>query len=170
MTPVSSVVAALSLTQTQSDKYCCNSLYGVYLFYMPALAIHFHIFSVSSFTAMSSYLYIVKSELPLVIQAFLKADPNAEWVLSFMFMLYLFIYIINISVLLVNTTWFPPAVGPESRHCVRVKGLVTDCGQQIFSLHQSLSQCGSVMKMEACNWWSDVGPWYGICQLCIHTT
>lgn len=32
--------------------------------------------------AMSSYLYIVKSELPLVIQAFLKADPNSEWVLS----------------------------------------------------------------------------------------
>ncbi|KAG7244676.1 hypothetical protein INR49_029695 [Caranx melampygus] len=28
--------------------------------------------------AMSSYLYIVKSELPLVIQAFLKADPNSE--------------------------------------------------------------------------------------------
>ncbi|XP_069546831.1 sodium-coupled neutral amino acid transporter 3 isoform X1 [Brachyistius frenatus] len=28
--------------------------------------------------AMSSYLYIVKSELPLVIQAFLKADPNSD--------------------------------------------------------------------------------------------
>uniref|UniRef100_A0A8C9ZX02 Solute carrier family 38 member 3 n=1 Tax=Sander lucioperca TaxID=283035 RepID=A0A8C9ZX02_SANLU len=28
--------------------------------------------------SMSSYLYIVKSELPLVIQAFLKADPNSE--------------------------------------------------------------------------------------------
>ncbi|XP_054640107.1 sodium-coupled neutral amino acid transporter 3 isoform X1 [Dunckerocampus dactyliophorus] len=33
--------------------------------------------------AMSSYLYIVKSELPLVIQAFLKADPNADlWYLN----------------------------------------------------------------------------------------
>ena len=29
---------------------------------------------------MSSYLYIVKSELPLVIQAFLKIDPSSEWV------------------------------------------------------------------------------------------
>uniref|UniRef100_A0A665TP65 Solute carrier family 38 member 3b n=1 Tax=Echeneis naucrates TaxID=173247 RepID=A0A665TP65_ECHNA len=29
-------------------------------------------------TAMSSYLYIVKSELPLVIQAFLKADPDSD--------------------------------------------------------------------------------------------
>ncbi|XP_074501353.1 sodium-coupled neutral amino acid transporter 3 isoform X1 [Sebastes fasciatus] len=28
--------------------------------------------------AMSSYLYIVKSELPLVIQAFLKAEPNSD--------------------------------------------------------------------------------------------
>uniref|UniRef100_A0A665TMM2 Solute carrier family 38 member 3b n=1 Tax=Echeneis naucrates TaxID=173247 RepID=A0A665TMM2_ECHNA len=28
--------------------------------------------------AMSSYLYIVKSELPLVIQAFLKADPDSD--------------------------------------------------------------------------------------------
>ncbi|KAM6928427.1 sodium-coupled neutral amino acid transporter 3-like [Xenentodon cancila] len=28
--------------------------------------------------AMSSYLYIVKSELPLVIQAFLKADPSSD--------------------------------------------------------------------------------------------
>uniref|UniRef100_A0A4W6D2D9 Solute carrier family 38 member 3 n=1 Tax=Lates calcarifer TaxID=8187 RepID=A0A4W6D2D9_LATCA len=33
--------------------------------------------------AMSSYLYIVKSELPLVIQAFLKADPNSDlWYLN----------------------------------------------------------------------------------------
>ncbi|XP_028431149.1 sodium-coupled neutral amino acid transporter 3 isoform X2 [Perca flavescens] len=33
--------------------------------------------------AMSSYLYIVKSELPLVIQAFLKADPNLDlWYLN----------------------------------------------------------------------------------------
>nr|XP_046239450.1 sodium-coupled neutral amino acid transporter 3 [Scatophagus argus] len=34
--------------------------------------------------AMSSYLYIVKSELPLVIQAFLKTDPNSEleWYLN----------------------------------------------------------------------------------------
>uniref|UniRef100_A0A8D3DK54 Solute carrier family 38 member 3b n=1 Tax=Scophthalmus maximus TaxID=52904 RepID=A0A8D3DK54_SCOMX len=33
--------------------------------------------------AMSSYLYIVKSELPLVIQAFLKADPTADlWYLN----------------------------------------------------------------------------------------
>ncbi|KAG5838321.1 sodium-coupled neutral amino acid transporter 3-like isoform X1 [Anguilla anguilla] len=33
--------------------------------------------------AMSSYLYIVKSELPLVIQAFLKADtPSGEWYLN----------------------------------------------------------------------------------------
>lgn len=31
-----------------------------------------------SVAAMSSYLYIVKSELPLVIQAFLKAEPNSE--------------------------------------------------------------------------------------------
>lgn len=34
--------------------------------------------SVLSVAAMSSYLYIVKSELPLVIQAFLKADPDSE--------------------------------------------------------------------------------------------
>lgn len=34
--------------------------------------------SVSSVAAMSSYLYIVKSELPLVIQAFLKAEPDSE--------------------------------------------------------------------------------------------
>uniref|UniRef100_A0AAQ4QHZ8 Solute carrier family 38 member 3b n=1 Tax=Gasterosteus aculeatus aculeatus TaxID=481459 RepID=A0AAQ4QHZ8_GASAC len=33
--------------------------------------------------AMSSYLYIVKSELPLVIQAFLRADPNSDlWYLN----------------------------------------------------------------------------------------
>ncbi|XP_023661292.1 sodium-coupled neutral amino acid transporter 3 [Paramormyrops kingsleyae] len=33
--------------------------------------------------AMSSYLYIVKSEFPLVIQAFLKADPSTEeWYLN----------------------------------------------------------------------------------------
>uniref|UniRef100_A0A8D0D988 Solute carrier family 38 member 3 n=1 Tax=Sander lucioperca TaxID=283035 RepID=A0A8D0D988_SANLU len=33
--------------------------------------------------SMSSYLYIVKSELPLVIQAFLKADPNSDlWYLN----------------------------------------------------------------------------------------
>uniref|UniRef100_A0A672YXP9 Sodium-coupled neutral amino acid transporter 3-like n=1 Tax=Sphaeramia orbicularis TaxID=375764 RepID=A0A672YXP9_9TELE len=33
--------------------------------------------------AMSSYLYIVKSELPLVIQAFLKEDPNSDlWYLN----------------------------------------------------------------------------------------
>ncbi|KAM9814136.1 sodium-coupled neutral amino acid transporter 3 [Neosynchiropus ocellatus] len=33
--------------------------------------------------AMSSYLYIVKSELPLVIQAFLKADPSSDlWYLN----------------------------------------------------------------------------------------
>uniref|UniRef100_A0A669D0A4 Solute carrier family 38 member 3 n=1 Tax=Oreochromis niloticus TaxID=8128 RepID=A0A669D0A4_ORENI len=33
--------------------------------------------------AMSSYLYIVKSELPLVIQAFLKAEPNSDlWYLN----------------------------------------------------------------------------------------
>ncbi|XP_031424143.1 sodium-coupled neutral amino acid transporter 3 isoform X2 [Clupea harengus] len=33
--------------------------------------------------AMSSYLYIVKSEFPLVIQAFLKAEPSAtEWYLN----------------------------------------------------------------------------------------
>ncbi|XP_041809043.1 sodium-coupled neutral amino acid transporter 3-like [Chelmon rostratus] len=33
--------------------------------------------------AMSSYLYIVKSELPLVIQAFLNADPNSDlWYLN----------------------------------------------------------------------------------------
>ncbi|XP_075893266.1 sodium-coupled neutral amino acid transporter 3 isoform X1 [Nelusetta ayraudi] len=33
--------------------------------------------------AMSSYLYIVKSELPLVIQAFLKVDPNSDlWYLN----------------------------------------------------------------------------------------
>ncbi|XP_047438668.1 sodium-coupled neutral amino acid transporter 3 isoform X2 [Mugil cephalus] len=33
--------------------------------------------------AMSSYLYIVKSELPLVIQAFTKADPNSDlWYLN----------------------------------------------------------------------------------------
>ncbi|KAL2090932.1 hypothetical protein ACEWY4_013195 [Coilia grayii] len=33
--------------------------------------------------AMSSYLYIVKSEFPLVIQAFLKADPSStEWYLN----------------------------------------------------------------------------------------
>ncbi|KAF3689953.1 Sodium-coupled neutral amino acid transporter 3 [Channa argus] len=33
--------------------------------------------------AMSSYLFIVKSELPLVIQAFLKADPNSDlWYLN----------------------------------------------------------------------------------------
>ncbi|XP_029287463.1 sodium-coupled neutral amino acid transporter 3 isoform X2 [Cottoperca gobio] len=33
--------------------------------------------------AMSSYLYIVKSELPLVIQTFLKADPNSDlWYLN----------------------------------------------------------------------------------------
>lgn len=33
--------------------------------------------------AMSSYLYIVKSEFPLVIQAFLKADPTSElWYLN----------------------------------------------------------------------------------------
>ncbi|XP_068170460.1 sodium-coupled neutral amino acid transporter 3 isoform X2 [Antennarius striatus] len=33
--------------------------------------------------AMSSYLYIVKSELPLVIQAFLKTDPNSDlWYLN----------------------------------------------------------------------------------------
>uniref|UniRef100_A0A7N8YG60 Solute carrier family 38 member 3b n=1 Tax=Mastacembelus armatus TaxID=205130 RepID=A0A7N8YG60_9TELE len=32
--------------------------------------------------AMSSYLYIVKSELPLVIQAFLKFSPNSVWYLD----------------------------------------------------------------------------------------
>lgn len=31
-------------------------------------------------TAMSSYLYIVKYEFPLVIQAFLKVDKFAGWV------------------------------------------------------------------------------------------
>ncbi|XP_030632415.1 sodium-coupled neutral amino acid transporter 3 [Chanos chanos] len=36
--------------------------------------------SLQNFGAMSSYMYIVKSELPLVIQAFLKADVNSgEW-------------------------------------------------------------------------------------------
>lgn len=34
--------------------------------------------SVLSVAAMSSYLYIVKSELPLVIQAFLKTESNSE--------------------------------------------------------------------------------------------
>lgn len=33
-------------------------------------------------TAMSSYLYIVKYEFPLVIQAFLKVDKPAGWVLN----------------------------------------------------------------------------------------
>lgn len=41
-------------------------------------ATDFYRFSVLSVAAMSSYLYIVKSELPLVIQAFLKADPESE--------------------------------------------------------------------------------------------
>lgn len=41
-------------------------------------ATHSYRLSVLSVAAMSSYLYIVKSELPLVIQAFLKADASSE--------------------------------------------------------------------------------------------
>lgn len=37
----------------------------------------FGFFCLFSLTAMSSYLYIVKSEFPLVIEAFLKAGPNS---------------------------------------------------------------------------------------------
>uniref|UniRef100_A0A8C2Q0A1 Solute carrier family 38 member 3b n=1 Tax=Cyprinus carpio TaxID=7962 RepID=A0A8C2Q0A1_CYPCA len=42
-----------------------------------------HIFFISVLYAMSSYLYIVKSEFPLVLQAFLKADTSSgEWYLN----------------------------------------------------------------------------------------
>lgn len=160
LTPVVLVVAALSLTQTQGDKYCCDT--ALLLSICSVLATHFHMFSVLSLSAMSSYLYIVKSELPLVIQAFLKADPSSEWVLSFMFIIYLFIHIINISVLLVNGRESDLLLFQTIDTVCRVKGPVKDLGQWIISLHYSLIQCGDVMKLEACNWLSNASGmvWY----------
>ncbi|XP_074523858.1 sodium-coupled neutral amino acid transporter 3 isoform X1 [Halichoeres trimaculatus] len=47
--------------------------------------------------AMSSYLYIVKSELPLVIQAFLKAEPNSDlWYLNGNYL----VILVSISIIL----------------------------------------------------------------------
>lgn len=57
---------------------------------------------------MSSYLYIVKSELPLVIQAFLKVDPNSEWALS---LKCLSLWLRRAW----RAVWLPPAVGPRLR-------------------------------------------------------
>ncbi|TRY66833.1 hypothetical protein DNTS_004776 [Danionella cerebrum] len=56
--------------------------------------------------AMSSYLYIVKSEFPLVLQAFLKADGNSssEWYL-------------NGNYLVVLVTWVTPVGSPSAAWC-----------------------------------------------------
>lgn len=79
MTLVSSVVATTdSYTQMMwrgfADVYLLRKHTG-----MLGQMFTFCVFSV---IAMSSYLYIVKSELPLVIQTFLKADPESQWVWS----------------------------------------------------------------------------------------
>uniref|UniRef100_A0A8C5AU12 Solute carrier family 38 member 3b n=1 Tax=Gadus morhua TaxID=8049 RepID=A0A8C5AU12_GADMO len=48
-------------------------------------------------TAMSSYLYIVKSELPLVIQAFLKIDPTSDlWYINGNYL----VMIVSVSIIL----------------------------------------------------------------------
>lgn len=109
-----------------------------------------------SVTAMSSYLYIVKSELPLVIQAFLKADPNSEWVLSPK----------CFSTSTSQCCWCDARDSrllSSSDTVCQVKGPGRLCGQWIyFSLHHSLIQSvWGVMRMAACNWLNGRGPMVG---------
>lgn len=65
----------LGLIYIQHESVYC---FADEIFKNSACFTHAHILWSACVTAMSSYLYIVKSELPLVIQAFLKADPNSE--------------------------------------------------------------------------------------------
>ena len=91
---------------------------------------------------MSSYLYIVKSELPLVIQAFLKADPNTEWVSSFVFS-----YPPTVLAK-VKGTWLLPVVDTHDQGACQIirRANISLCNLYWFSQH------GGVTRMDAWNW------------------
>lgn len=124
----------------------------------------FPLFSVSSDTAMSSYLYIVKSELPLVIQAFLNAESDSEWVLS---------ALCNINISAATERHSTSARCPAQTLCARSRFLAEYVGSKYIHFAPFIDSVGVGV------WWERQpvigcaagGPWSGtICQLCRHTT
>lgn len=95
-------------------------------------------------TAMSSYLYIVKSELPLVIQAFLKADPNSEWVCMSSTSMHCAEKHVSL------TCW------PQRTNTACASSGLTHCGQRVFQYppHIDSARVGCVNKTNAWNWLS----------------